>query len=363
MFAPETFANDLLRWYDALAIELPWRGETDPYRVWLSEIMLQQTQIETVKPYYARFLHDYPTVAALAAAPLDDVLKRWEGLGYYSRARNLQRAAQVVAGEHGGQFPRTVGGLQALPGIGRYTAGAIASIAFGERAPVLDGNVIRVFSRLDDLADDVTQPAVIDRLWALAEERLPRTRVGDYNQALMDLGRVICRPRTPLCGDCPVRVHCRAYASGTQGERPVKAAKVKTPHYDVTAGMIWNARGDLLIAQRPLDGLLGGLWEFPGGKAEPGETLEVCLVRELREELGIEVEVGALFVVVRHAFTHFRITLHVFTCQLRADSPAPQSLGVRDWAWVAPDDLDRYSFGKADRQVIAELRRRKTMLL
>jgi A/G-specific adenine glycosylase len=363
MLTTDTFANGLLRWYDALAVELPWRGETDPYRVWLSEIMLQQTQIETVKPYYARFLDAYPTVAELAAAPLDDVLKRWEGLGYYSRARNLHRAAQVVIAEHGGQFPHTAEGLQALPGIGRYTAGAIASIAFGERAPVLDGNVIRVFSRLDDLADDVTQPATIARLWLLAEERLPTARVGDYNQALMDLGRVICKPRAPLCGDCPVRAHCRAYASGTQGERPVKAAKAKTPHYDVTAGMIWDVRGKLLIAQRPLNGLLGGLWEFPGGKAEPGETLEACLARELHEELGIAVEVGALFVVVRHTFTHFRITLHAFTCHYHDQSGDPQALGVRDWAWVAPDGLDHYSFGKADRQVIAEMRRRQGMLL
>lgn len=363
MFAPDSFADDLLDWYDALAIELPWRGESDPYRVWLSEIMLQQTQIETVKPYYARFLDAYPTIAALADAPLGDVLKRWEGLGYYSRARNLHRAAQVVVGEHGGQFPRTAEGLQALPGIGRYTAGAIASIAFGEHAPVLDGNVIRVFSRLGDLAEDVTQPAVIARLWALAEERLPTARAGDYNQALMDLGRLVCKPRAPQCEDCPVRAHCRAYTNGTQGERPVKVARAKTPHYDVTAGMIWNARDELLIAQRPLDGLLGGLWEFPGGKAEPGETLEACLARELREELGIEVEVGALFVVVRHAFTHFRITLHAFTCRYHDQSGEPQALGVRDWAWVKPDMLDDYSFGKADRQVIAELKRRKTMLL
>ncbi len=363
LLTPDTFTADLLGWYDALAIGLPWRGETDPYRVWLSEIMLQQTQIETVKPYYARFLEAYPTVGALAAAPLDDVLKRWEGLGYYSRARNLHRAAQTLASEHGGQFPASAEGLQALPGIGRYTAGAIASIAFGERAPVLDGNVIRVFSRLDDLADDVTQPAVIARLWSRAEERLPPARVGDYNQALMDLGRVVCKPRAPLCDECPVRAHCRACASGTQQQRPVKAAKAKTPHYDVTAGMIWNARGELLIAQRPLDGLLGGLWEFPGGKTEPGETLEACLARELREELGIAVEVGALFVVVRHAFTHFRITLHAFTCRYDADSGEPQALGVRDWAWVSPDRLDAYSFGKADRQVIAELRRRQGMLL
>ena len=354
------FAPDLLAWYDTTAAQLPWRATRDPYRVWLSEIMLQQTQVETVKPYYERFLTAYPTVEALAAAPLDDVLKRWEGLGYYSRARNLHRAAQIVSAS-GGQFSASVEGLMALPGIGRYTAGAIASIAFGVRAPVLDGNVIRVYARLLDLPDDVTQTLTQARLWEVAEAWLPDDRPGDYNQALMDLGRLICKPRNPLCAECPIRDHCLAFPHGTQNERPVKKAKAPTPHYDVAAGMIWNARGELLIAQRPLDGLLGGLWEFPGGKQEAGETLPECLKRELREELAIEVEVGELFTRVQHGFTHFRITLHAFTCQHTGGEP--QAIGARAWAWVTPDELDRYSFGKADRQVIAALRARRGMLL
>lgn len=355
------FAPELLAWYEQVAAELPWRGSDDAYRVWLSEIMLQQTQVETVKPYYARFLAAYPTVEALAAAPLDDVLKQWEGLGYYSRARYLHRAAQVVVSDYGGRFPATADELQKLPGIGRYTAGAVASIAFGARAPVLDGNVIRVFSRLLDLPDDVTLPATRTKLWQTAEDWLPETRVGDYNQSLMDLGRLICKPRAPLCGGCPVRAHCLAFQRGTQHQRPVKTPRAETPHYDVTAGLIWNERGQLLIAQRPLDGLLGGLWEFPGGKQEPGETLTECLKRELREELAIEVSVGDLYARVRHAFTHFKITLHAFTC--RYISGEPQALGVRAWAWVMPDALDAYSFGKADRQVIAEMRARRAMLL
>lgn len=349
----------LLAWYERTAADLPWRASHDAYRVWLSEIMLQQTQVETVKPYYERFLTAYPTVSDLAAAPLDDVLKLWEGLGYYSRARNLHRAAQAVAAQ-GGDFPRTVDGLLALPGIGRYTAGAIASIAFGVRAPVLDGNVIRVYARLLDLPDDVTQTATQAKLWDQAEAWLPDQRAGDYNQALMDLGRLVCKPKKPLCGQCPIRDHCLAYQRGTQDERPVKKAKAPTPHYDVTAGMIWNERGELLIAQRPLDGLLGGLWEFPGGKQEDGETLQDCLQRELREELAIEVEVGELFTRVEHGFTHFRITLHAFTC--RYVSGEPQALGVRDWKWVLPTDLSRYSFGKADRQVIDALDSRRGML-
>jgi A/G-specific adenine glycosylase len=356
-----TFTADLLAWYDANRAELPWRGSRDPYRVWLSEVMLQQTQIATVKPYYADFLAAYPTVQDLAAAPLDDVLKRWEGLGYYSRARNMHRAAQTVTYELGGVFPSDAKGLLALSGIGRYTAAAIASIAYGEAVAVLDGNVIRVLTRLTDNSDDVTQKATQDALWGLAEALLSSERPGDYNQALMELGQTACRPKNPACDACPVSRHCAARTKGTQAERPVKPKRQPTPHYHVAAGMVWD--GDrVLIAQRPLDGLLGGLWEFPGGKQEPDETLQACLQRELREELGIDVTVGELFHVTKHAFTHFKITLHAFTCTLAADSPPPQALDVRDFAWVTSDELDSYSFGKADRDVIAALKARGGML-
>ncbi len=356
-----TFQTDLLGWYDQHAADLPWRENHDAYRVWLSEIMLQQTQVETVKPYFARFLLAFPTVHDLAAAPLDAVLKLWEGLGYYSRARNLHQAAQQVSQTHSGRFPETVEGLLLLPGIGRYTAGAISSIAFGRAVPLLDGNVIRVFARLTDLDADVTGTAVKEALWKLAEEWLDYDRPGDYNQALMELGRVVCKPRSPTCDSCPVQRHCKAYANNTQAQRPVKKRKAATPHYDVAAGIIWNDAGQVLIAQRPLEGLLGGLWEFPGGKQEAGETLPECLRRELREELAIEVEVVELFTVVKHAFTHFKITLHAFTCNhIEGD---PQVIGVRDWKWMTPTELGRYSFGKADREVIRALEDRGRMLL
>ncbi len=359
---PDRIAPLLLPWYDQHAADLPWRKpQPDPYTVWLSEIMLQQTQVETVRGYFRRFLAAYPTVEALAAAPLDAVLKQWEGLGYYSRARNLHQTARQIVAERHGRFPNTVVELMALPGIGPYTAGAIASIVFGQRAPVLDGNVIRVFARLLDLPDDVTQSRIQRQLWALAEAWLPPQRVGDYNQALMELGRTVCKPRAPLCDVCPLQAGCAAYARGTQHERPVKRRKAAIPHYDVAAGLVRDDTDRLLIAQRPLEGLLGGLWEFPGGKQEPGETLPKTLQRELREELGIEVVVGAHFVSVKHAFTHFRITLHAYECQCLTDEP--QALQVADWAWVAEDVLDTYSFGKADRDVIAALRARHRRLL
>lgn len=353
--------SDLLAWYDQHAADLPWRQSKDVYRIWLSEIMLQQTQVETVIPYYRRFLDAFPTVHDLAKASVAEVLKLWEGLGYYSRARNLHKTAHIVSYELRGEFPQTADTLQNLPGIGRYTANAIASIAFSEAVPVLDGNVIRVFSRLIDLVEDVTLPTTKDQLWRLAEAWLDQERSGDYNQALMELGRVICKPKNPLCTACPVKEHCKALANGTQSQRPIKKRKAATPHYDVAAGLIWNRTGQLLITQRPLDGLLGGLWEFPGGKREVGETLSECLRRELREELGIEVEVKDEFVVVKHAFTHFKITLHAFTCDHTGGEPV--ALRVQDWAWVTPAELKNYSFGKADREVIHALNERRQMLL
>ena len=364
-FQPEEMVNTLLDWYSANKADLPWRGAS-AYGVWLSEIMLQQTQIDTVIPYYRRFLENYPTIHDLAGSDLDRVLKLWEGLGYYSRARNLHKTAQIVSSELNGEFPSDVPSLLELSGIGRYTAGAIASIAFGTQAPVLDGNVIRVFSRWLDLSEDVTQTSTKNYLWDVAEALVPAENTGDYNQALMELGQKICTPRNPLCEECPVQSICLAYANGTQAERPVKKKKPKTPHYDVSAGIIRNQEGKILIAQRPMDGLLGGLWEFPGGKQEEGETMPECLKRELAEELAIEVEVGALFVKVKHAFTHFKITLHAYDCTYIGStdgSDAPQALEAQDWAWVTQDELDKYSFGKADRRVIQAIKERKNMLL
>jgi A/G-specific adenine glycosylase len=352
--SPPPFALDLRRWYVASAADLPWRRTRTPYHVWLSEIMLQQTQVTTVIPYFERFIGAFPTVHDLAAAPLDAVLKRWEGLGYYARARNLHKAARQVVHDHDGVFPQTAAGLQALPGVGRYTAAAIASICYGERVAVLDGNVMRVLSRLQDVADDITKPATQARLWSSAGALLPTEHPGDHNQAMMELGRTICRPRQPLCVVCPVTTHCTAFRAGTQHQRPVKVPKAATPHYHVAAGVIWDGDGQVLIAQRKADGLLGGLWEFPGGKQEPGESLPECLKRELREELTIEVEVGDLLAVVKHAFTHFKITLHAFECQHTAG--VPQAIGCADWRWVRPADLDQFAFGRADQQVIAALR-------
>lgn len=353
-------APALLAWWDEGHADLPWRQTQDAYAVWVAEIMLQQTQIATVIPYYERWLARFPTVEALAAAPLGDVLKLWEGLGYYSRARNLHAAAQIVTRDYNGRLPDTVAGLMKLPGIGRYTAGAIASIAYDVAAPVLDGNVVRVLSRLYDVAEDVTQPATRRRLWHLAEAIVPAERPGDFNQALMELGQQVCLPQNPRCLLCPLRAPCLARQRGTQLERPVRPPRRTTPHFDVVAAVIWrdgvpSSHGEFLIAQRPLDGLLGGLWEFPGGKVEPGEMPADALRREIREELALDVRPGAFVVEVAHAYTHFRITLRAFHAAYSGGEVAHR--GVADHAWVTLDDLERYAFAVTDRKIIDALRK------
>jgi A/G-specific adenine glycosylase len=356
-----TIASKLLTWWDAGHADLPWRNTADPYAIWVAEIMLQQTQITTVIPYYERWLAHFPTVEALAAAPLDEVLKLWEGLGYYSRARHLHAAAQTVVAEYGGQLPQMVAELMRLKGIGRYTAGAIASIAFDRPAPVLDGNVIRVLTRLFDIDADVTQTATQKHLWQVAAGLVPEERPGEYNQALMELGQTICLTGEPRCLLCPLQSDCLARQRGTQLERPVRPPRQRTPHYDVAAAVIWHKEDEpqqphsrFLIAQRPLDGLLGGLWEFPGGKQEANERLPQTLRREIMEELGMEIEIGHFLTQVKHAYTHFRITLHAF--HARHLNGQPRHLEVKDHAWVRLPDLNAYPFAVTDQKIIAALR-------
>ncbi|HSM57297.1 MAG TPA: A/G-specific adenine glycosylase [Candidatus Sulfomarinibacteraceae bacterium] len=344
----------LLQWWDEGHADLPWRRRSDPYAIWVAEVMLQQTQITTVVPYYERWMARFPTVRALAEAPLDEVLKLWEGLGYYRRARHLHQAAQTVVREYGGALPSTVKELQELKGIGPYTAGAIASIAFAQPAPILDGNVIRVLSRLYDVSEDVTEAETKNRLWDLAASLVPEARPGDFNQALMELGQRVCTPAAPDCHRCPLVEPCLARQRGTQLERPVRPPRKNRPHHHVAAGVIWDERDRFLIAQRPLDGLLGGLWEFPGGKQEPGETLPETLRREIQEELSMEITVGPPLVRVKHGYTHFRITLHAFHARHMAGEP--QNIGVADHAWVQLEELEQYAFAVTDQKIIARLR-------
>ena len=349
----QILSSALLDWFDQLQIQLPWRGSRDPYRIWLSEIMLQQTRIAAVEGYYTRFLAQFPTIEALAAAPLDEVLKWWEGLGYYTRARNLHRLANSIVNNYHGQFPTTAEALQQLPGIGRYTAAAIASIAFDQRIAVLDGNVMRVLARLTDFAEDITEPRAQKQLWQVAEALLPPTRPGDYNQALMDLGRLVCVPRRPACEACPLQAQCLAFAHHTTAQRPVKKPKALRKDVRAVAAVLRDDKERLLLVQRPPHGLLGGLWALPGGFCEPDETLADALHRTLRDSLTLEIAIAEQRAVATQDLTHLRMTVRAFACQITAGAPA--AIGVAAFAWVASADLERYSLGKADQEIIKAL--------
>ena len=346
------FSKPLLSWYHKHKRDLPWRRSQDPYRILVSEIMLQQTQVQTVIPYYHRWLKRFPTFKALARAPLQDVLKTWEGLGYYSRARNLHTLAQKVTKEHKGNLPSTYDALKALPGIGRYTAGAVLSIAFGRDYPVVDGNVLRVFARYFAIRKDIAQPATQKDMWELATRLVPHGHAGDYNQAIMELGATICTPRNPSCVKCPLVRGCLAFKQKIQNELPVKKKSAPTPHYDIGAGVIHH-KGKILISQRPLKGLLGGLWEFPGGKREPGEAIKTTVAREIKEELGIRVAVGKKLAEIDHAYSHFKITLHAHVCQWL--SGKPMSHASERWRWVYPRELKKFAFPAANQPIIQRL--------
>jgi A/G-specific adenine glycosylase len=315
--------------------------------------MLQQTQVTTVIPYYRRFLEKFADVETLAAAPLEDVLKAWEGLGYYARARNLHRAAIELVEKHNGRFPETYAKLRSLPGFGDYTAGAVASIAFGEAVPAIDGNARRVLARLFAIEQDVTRGSTVRHLNRIAAALVEPQVPGDWTQALIELGATICLPKRPRCLLCPLSEMCAGRLRGIEQQLPVRAVRKAVPHYDVTAAVIRQHR-KVLIARRPLDGMLGGLWEFPGGKQERGETLAECLRREICEELGLEIEVGQPVVTVKHSYTHFKITLHAFVCRLI--SGTPQALSVADWRWVTLAELDAFPFPRTDQKIIEALR-------
>jgi A/G-specific adenine glycosylase len=314
--------------------------------------MLQQTQVETVIPYFGRWMARFPTIQSLASASQEDILVLWEGLGYYSRARNLHEAAKKVISDYGGRLPEDADMLRQLPGIGRYTAGAIASMAFHKNEPTLDGNIRRVLARLFDVQEPARGKDGEKRLWQLAVEYLPAGRAGDYNQALMDLGATICTPRAPDCPACPLVGQCKAYALGVQEQRPVLPPLRQVPHFTVTAAVI-ERPPLVLIARRPQQGLLAGMWEFPGGKLQDGEDLQACLRREIREELGVKIAVGESVGIYRHAYTHFRVTLHAFRCIINSGEPRP--LQVDEVRWVRPDALADYPMGKIDRQIAKRL--------
>ncbi len=423
----------LLPWFAASRRDLPWRKNRTPYRVWVAEIMLQQTRVDTVIDYYRRWMKTFPSWRALARAPQSDVLKAWEGLGYYSRARNLHSAAKIITDQYAGNIsnawktePRTepeasraprmrgnevainandrecfhgsgtpggkvsgigknevshakaqraqrgtadsekqslralrlcvespVRALQKMPGVGAYTAAAIASLAFNEDAAVVDGNVIRVLSRLFAYGGETKDAAGKKKMQAWADGLLVEGRAGEFNEAMMELGALVCVPVAPKCADCPLQRVCAAFAEGEPDRYPVMKKKKKVPHIVVGAAATLNRKGEVLIAQRLEGDMLGGLWEFPGGKLEPGETIEECVARELKEELGINVEVGDLLMTVQHAYSHFTMTMHVYFTKIISGRPRP--IHCADYKWVKIPELGKHAYSKADLQVVARL--------
>jgi len=338
----------LLRWYRRRARDLPWRRTRDPYAIWVSEVMLQQTRVETARDYYGRFLERFPSLAHLAAAPLDDVLRAWQGLGYYRRARNLHAAVREARARYGG-MPSDRDAFRALPGVGAYTAAAVWAIAYGERCLPVDGNVRRVLSRLYDLAEDRSAryaAAGAPLLAGLTRREAPR-----FVQALMELGALICLPRTPRCEACPLGDACLARARGTIASRPPRPERRLTPHHDVAIALLRNRDGKILLTQRAPDAMLGGLWELPGGKVEAGETARQALRRELREELGID-RAGRLTArgSVAHAYSHFRVTLHLFSG--RYDGPLALRQGPVAARWIAPGELGDYAIPRGTQRAL-----------
>ncbi len=301
---PETFGQRVLEWFDAHGRKrLPWKENPTPYRVWISEIMLQQTQVATVVSYYERFVGRFPDLRALADAELDEVLRLWAGLGYYARARHLHQAARILRDRYGGEMPLDISVLQDLPGIGRSTAGAILALAAGQRQPILDGNVKRLLARFAAMEGWPGQSRVLAALWNLAERYTPGSRVADYTQAMMDLGALICTPRRPRCGACPLADGCAAHTLGREADYPAPKPRRELPVRATRMLLLRAADGKVLLERRPPVGIWGGLWSFPEC------PMEIDVADWCRERLGLAVAVEGSWGVMRHSFSHFHLDI------------------------------------------------------
>ena len=342
----------LLGWYIKNQRKLPWRETRDAYLIWVSEVMLQQTQVKTVLPYYEAFVLRFPDVITLAGARQQTVLKAWEGLGYYARCRNLHHAAKVVRKEHNGKIPDDIKAFRNLPGVGEYIAAAVMSIAFNQPFAVVDGNVKRVLARLFEIDVPVNKPNTLKVFRSIAQELLDSNQPGTFNQAVMELGALVCKPKAPYCNQCPLGKVCQACKNLATGEYPVRVQSKPTPVYHLTAGVIIR-KGKILIIRRPSEGLLGGLWEFPGGKIGEGEKPEKSCTREIRKSVNLTVNIENFLTRVRHAYTHFRIVIDVFLCRYR--SGAVKLNGAADYRWVTVNALKNYPFSKASHKFIPML--------
>ena len=340
----------LLQWYADNKRPLAWRENKEPYRIWVSEIMLQQTRVDQMDTYYRRFLDRFPTLGDLARASEEQVLKAWEGLGYYARARNMRRAAQQVAQHRAGELPDTYEELLDLPGIGPYTAAAVSSIAFDRPHPVLDGNVTRVLCRLLRIEEDPRRTSTRARLIAAGETLISPRHPGDFNQALMELGAGVCTPLNPACECCPLQVWCRARQElDDPGRLPLRTPKKSRPHHHEVVGVI-HCGSALLVTRRPSSAMLGGLWELPGGRFKRGERPPAALRRTLREQLGIAVEAGRQLAEISHGYSHFTITLSAIAATIAAGDP--RTCESADWRWAGAQELNDLPFDRAHRRLL-----------
>ena len=342
--------NRLLNWYDNHKRPMPWRVNTNPYRVWISEVMLQQTQINTVIPYYERWMNQFPSIETVAKANIDDILKLWEGLGYYRRAHNIKKAAEIIVNELEGQFPSGAQ-LKKLPGIGDYIYSAIISIAFNSPIPVIDGNVKRFSSRFWE--ENFITAKDIKNLKEKLRGEISQKRPGCFNQAMMDLGREICKPTNPECKKCPIHVNCQALNNQTIESYPHKLKKKKIPLFDVVVGYIEDQNERFIITKRPNNKMLGGLWELPGGKREKGESLKQGLERELKEELNIGIVIQFKLGIVEHTYSHMKIKLHAYKCKIR--NGKIKQYECQDLKWITKQDIKQYSFPKANHKLFKKI--------
>jgi len=344
----------LVEWYKSNKRDLPWRNTRDPYQIWVSEVMLQQTQVKTVIPYFYTFIDRFPDIHALASSDLQEVLKMWEGLGYYSRARNFHRAARVVVRDHGAVIPSTEEGFKQLSGVGDYIAAAVLSIAFDLPLAVVDGNVKRVLSRLFLIDAPVNHSGSHAVFKKRAGELLDNTRSADYNQALMELGALVCKPKHPMCPACPLKALCRASKGDQVGDFPRRKKVKPLPEHAMAVGIVVK-KGKLLIIRRPEKGLLGGLWEFPNGRIDDQETPDTACVRHLKTSANITADIDTFVTRIKHAYTHFRITMDVFTCcfisgRVRLNGPV-------DFRWVEYDEINTYPLPKTVHKFLPALRK------
>lgn len=346
--APE-IGRRLLEWYDQSKRDLPWRRTRDPYAIWVSEIMLQQTRVETVIPYWTNFMESFPTIQTLADAPEEDVLKRWEGLGYYSRVRNLQQAAREVQEQYGGKVPHEMEEMLSLPGVGSYTAGAVLSIAYDKDVPAVDGNVLRVLSRLFAVREDVGKQSVRKEFERVAQVLIPAGKARFFNQALMEFGATVCIPKSPRCLQCPLQSVCRAYEVNIQSELPQKAKKKPPRPMQMATAILWKGHR-VLLDKRPETGLLAGLWEFPTTEVREGQSARESVLQYVKEKWGVHADLGEMFAQLGHTFSHIHWEIQAFQGEVTDAGPFSES------RWVTIDEAETFTLPVVHQKLLQTLR-------